>query len=270
MLKYFEYLSLIRQNKFCSKMANTDPQVDIKAVTFAEDQNVAFSAESSIDLSANRGESVAHLVIVLDASRSMSHISKQMVDAINALIVGQKAVENAKPTKVSIISFNWHRIRVVDRKDLQQVDAIRYTDYRTEAGSKIRDSVSDTIREFNDEKDVLMVIVTDGEDIGSYTSVADLARQINKKKIDGWKFHYLSCDEKTMIQGKSIGFTNDHSSVNVQYAQTNFPQYLSSVEFGSQVSEFRSAPVSTRTIRVPTGTSGTHIPSAIRLPVKTA
>src|SRR5207302_6965228 len=81
--------------------------------------------------------------------------------------------------------------------------------YNPTGSTALFKAISDTIAAFEQDSNVIMVIVTDGQENASpstYTrqSVFDLVTK--HKNQNGWTFVYLNTDIDTFSQGAAIGF----------------------------------------------------------------
>lgn len=179
------------------------------------------------------------IVIVLDESGSMESVKNNMKDAINDLIKEQQQVKG-RPTTFTLVKFNDKVNRVIKNKPLEDIRLLTSDDYTPNGSTALYDCIGDTIEWFRNEKDVLLVIVTDGQENASRSfSKSEVLRMIeNKKKNDGWTYVYLSNDLQTASQGDGIGCKRSSYASNVMLEQHKFGDFMSS-NLNSAISNFR-------------------------------
>ena len=149
------------------------------------------------------------IVMIIDESGSMEEIKDKMIKSINDLITEQKQVKE-RPSTFTLVKFSNTINRVVKNKNLNDITTLKSTDYMPSGTTALYDAIGDTIDWFKNEKDVLMVIITDGMNNASknYTKnqVSSMIEQ--KKRDNNWSYVYLSCDLSTESQGNDMGFKN--------------------------------------------------------------
>lgn len=168
------------------------------------------------------------IVIVLDESGSMNSVRKQMIDSINDFLLEQKQISE-RPAAFTLVRFS----DIVTRGDanvpLVEVSPLTMEDYSPDGYTALYDAVGSTINWFREEKEVLMVIVTDGQENASTKYKKDeVLRMTEEKKTTGWSFVYLSCDLESARQGDGIGLANCAQTTNQVMRQENLGCYMSS------------------------------------------
>lgn len=157
------------------------------------------------------------IVMVLDESGSMSSVKSGIVDSINDLIRQQKTIKD-RPTLFTLIKFSDRTRTVKQNSSFDETEYISNKDYSPNGGTALYDAIGETIEAYKDEKNVLMVIITDGEENASRRySKSDVAPKIDALKADtnkGWSFVYIGCDLATAKQGYSAGFNTTSNSCN--------------------------------------------------------
>lgn len=168
------------------------------------------------------------IVIVLDESGSMESIKSNMIKSINDFIKEQKQVKSEKECRFTLIKFSDKVKRVIENKPLEGVSYLTTEDYRPNGSTALYDAIGDTIERYKNMEDLLMVIVTDGQENASkdYTK-HEITKMIeNKKRYDGWTYVYLSCDLGTFEQGNNLGFTKSSYATNAVRGQHEFGFYM--------------------------------------------
>lgn len=184
------------------------------------------------------------IVIVLDESGSMESIKDSMRKSINELIMEQKQVEGRQAT-FTLVKFNNKVNRVVENLHLNEVRDVRENEYRPSGTTALYDAIGDTIDWFRNEKDVLMVIVTDGAENSSKSyKKQDITRMVDdKEKNNNWSYVYLSCDLNTFAQGNNIGLNKSKYASNCIVEQQNYGNFVSQ-NLNSAISNYRSKGIS--------------------------
>lgn len=182
------------------------------------------------------------IVIILDESGSMQPVRQKMIDSLNDLIKEQKQ-EKGKVTTFTFVKFNGAVRRIHTNIMLESVPKFTQSDYDPNGSTALYDAIGQTIDAFKNEENVLMVIVTDGQENASTGySKRDITRMINEKKANPekkWSFVYLSCDESTLLQGEGIGITLDQYTTNQCMRQDTFGSYLSN-NVSNAIKEYRT------------------------------
>jgi len=184
------------------------------------------------------------IVIVLDESGSMEPIRLQMIKAINDLIKEQKQVEG-RPTTFTLVKFNGNINKVVTNKQLKDVELLTEMSYSPSGSTALYDAIGDTIGRFRNTKDVLMVIVTDGQENASkhYRKYEIESMIENQKSKYGWTYVYLSNDLTTYAQGNSIGLERSAVVSNCVVDQDSYGKFIGST-LNSAIGNYRSKGIS--------------------------
>jgi hypothetical protein len=146
-----------------------------------------------------------HMILVLDESGSMGTIRNDIIGSINTFINEQKELKKDNTT-FTFVKFSTNVNTSYEKKLLSDVIEVTPNDYKPNGNTALYDAIGITINKYTDEKNVCMLIVTDGEENSSrefdHTKITEM---INKKKDSDWKFIYLSADLSTAKQGAKIG-----------------------------------------------------------------
>jgi hypothetical protein len=146
-----------------------------------------------------------HMILILDESGSMGTIRNDIIGSINTFTNEQKELKKDNTT-FTFVKFSTNVTTNYEKKLLSDVSEISQNDYKPNGNTALYDAIGITINKYADEKNVCMLIVTDGEENSSrefnHKKITEL---IEKKKNDNWKFIYLSADLSTAKQGANIG-----------------------------------------------------------------
>lgn len=184
------------------------------------------------------------IVIVLDESGSMEPIRHQMIGAINDLIKEQKQVMG-RPATFTLVKFNGDIHRVVTNKPLKDVSLLSDMSYAPSGSTALYDAIGDTIDRFHNSRDVLMVIVTDGQENASKTyKKYEIESLIETQKSKyGWTYVYLSNDLSTFSQGNGIGLRASTTVTNKMVDQSSYGKFIGDT-LNSAIGNYRSKGVS--------------------------
>ena len=168
------------------------------------------------------------IVIVLDESGSMQDVKQDMIKAINSLITEQQQVKE-RPALFTLVKFNNQVTRVIKNLDLREVSLLTDNDYVPSATTALYDALGDTINWFRYEKDVLMVVVTDGMENASRTYTHDQVKIMldEKKEHRNWSYVYLSNDLSTARQADSLGMSKSRFATNRVLRKGGHGRYIS-------------------------------------------
>jgi hypothetical protein len=157
----------------------------------------------------------------------MEPIRHEMIKSMNDLINEQKQLD--RPCRLTLVKFNDKTKRVIENTDLKKIKNLTTEDYRPEKTTALYDAIGSTIEWFRYESDVLLVIVTDGQENASvkYNKDQIVSMLDEKKNFRKWTYVYLSNDLTNSIQGMNLGFDNSRTSTNRVIDQDHFGSYLS-------------------------------------------
>lgn len=183
-----------------------------------------------------------NIVMILDESGSMENIRYKMIESINSLIEEQKQVKE-RPATFTLVKFNNNINRVINYKKLNEITNLTSNDYVPNGSTALFDAIGNTINWFRNERNVLLIIVTDGQENASheYTRQEIMHMIEDKQKNNGWTYVYLSSDVNTFTQGNDLGFGMSKYSANVM----NVRFYDSEIQnVSNAVRNYRSAGIS--------------------------
>lgn len=147
------------------------------------------------------------IVFILDESLSMKYYIDSYIKGINELIYTQKQINpNANFT---MIKFNTSvNVLCVDSK-IHTLPEFTEDHYKPDGVTSLYDAIGygiDLKYSNNSNKNVIMIILTDGDDNHSsnYT-IGTISKKIENLKQYGWEFLYIAANQNSEIVGKKIG-----------------------------------------------------------------
>ena len=166
------------------------------------------------------------IVMILDESSSMDSIAEDMRSSINSLIREQKTVD--RPCYFTLVKFNQNVKRVLCNKNLKEVRQLTADDYSPNGTTALYDAIGETAEWFRYERDVLMVVITDGQENASKKYRKSQVMQTLKEREEyaGWSYVYLGCDLETAKQGDAIGFGKSTTASNCCVRQEAYSAFI--------------------------------------------
>jgi len=157
------------------------------------------------------------MVLVLDCSGSMSTAKSDIIGGVNEMIKQQRDIdpEQNKNVRFNIIRFN-SIVEDVRDETLENVSFLTAEDYVPGGLTALYDAIGTSIEKYKNEKNVIMLITTDGQENASRTynwkRVTEMIAECREK--NGWNFIYLSEDIDTFEQGNSMGLNHSSTGCN--------------------------------------------------------
>jgi hypothetical protein len=178
------------------------------------------------------------IVVVLDRSGSMRTIDKSTVEGFNKFLDEQKNSEGE--AFITLVQFDDRYEMNYQSIPIKNADPLVLNEtFIPRGGTALFDAIGKTIEDLETERDVVFVIITDGEENQSkeYKREA-IMKMIESQTKDGWKFLFLAANQDAIKAGGSIGIqgvnsvnysSNDISTLNVfSSVSENLKQYRSS------------------------------------------
>jgi len=152
------------------------------------------------------------IVVILDRSGSMRKISAETVDGFNTFLDEQKNAEGE--AFITLIQFD-DRYEV-DYKSVpvkEAHDLILNETYVPRGKTALYESIGRTINELDTNRDVVFVIITDGQDnVRSEFRPEAIKKMIETLQDDnGWKFLFLAANQDAFSEGGKLGVKMSNS-----------------------------------------------------------
>ena len=158
-----------------------------------------------------------HIIIVLDASGSMSSIQDDIKGSFNSFLDKQR--QEPGKTVFDLFQFNDEVVRLVKAADLAQFRDDLMARYECSGCTAMNDAICigmDTVgqdfanmAEEERPANVLCVIITDGmENASKKFTAKDVKERIEHQKAKyNWEFVYLAADQDAFAAGEALGIT---------------------------------------------------------------
>ena len=161
-----------------------------------------------------------------------------MIEGFNKFLDEQKNAEGE--AFVTLVQFDDRYEMNYQSVPVKNVDNLVLNETFIPRGSTaLLDAIGKTIEDLKTDRDVIFVIITDGEENASITYKREaIMKMIETQTNDGWKFLFLAANQDAIQAGGSIGIkvsnsinysSNDLSTANVfATVSSNMKQYRSS------------------------------------------
>jgi len=120
-----------------------------------------------------------------------------------------------KDTKFTVVTFSNSINAPIDRQ-LISVPYFTSKDYNPSGSTALFDAIGHTIERYQDEHNVICLIMTDGEENASssftYKRITEMIQRV--KETRNWNFIYLSEDISTFKQGSRMGLSSNSMNCN--------------------------------------------------------
>ncbi len=154
-----------------------------------------------------RKDRTTNIVMLLDRSGSMYSYVSDHEGGIKKYIEEQAANTDTKATFTLIKFDSTNPFEIVyDRLPITDVDpSVRL---QPRGNTPLLDSLGKTIHHMDNLKNVICVIITDGEENCSREFTTKMIRDlVERKSKEGWEFVYLGCNIDSFREAGSMGIT---------------------------------------------------------------
>jgi len=181
------------------------------------------------------------IVVVLDRSGSMASISKSTVEGFNSFLNEQQNAEGE--AFITLVQFD-DRYEV-DYKSIPVNEAKPLIDgetFKPRGMTALLDAIGKTVNELETDRDVVFVIITDGDENASREYQRDaIMNMIKTLETDkGWYFLFLGANQDAIAAGGGMGITGNKSFT---YSADDIGTASAFASFSSNISNYRSAKI---------------------------
>ncbi|MBL0095980.1 MAG: VWA domain-containing protein [Bacteroidetes bacterium] len=148
-------------------------------------------------------KSKTYYQLILDASGSMSNVRSETLNAVNNQILSIRSLAERMPGQemvVSLVLFNTEVTTLYSHLGPEQAPLLTSRQYVPEGSTALLDAIGmrimDTERLLSPEDDVVIVVLTDGEENASqFFTYKQIAEKIsNRKRTERWSFSFVGAD----------------------------------------------------------------------------
>lgn len=182
------------------------------------------------------------IVVILDRSGSMRSIGKSTVEGFNTFLDEQQNSEGE--AFLTLVQFDdRYEIDYKSTPIKEVAPLILNETFVPRGNTALFDAVGKTIEELETDRDVILVIITDGHENSSQTYKREAIMKMieTKEKEDGWKVLFLAANQDAIAAGASIGV---HSSKSMTWGTDDESVKNTYMNFSSNISNYRSAKLS--------------------------
>ena len=154
------------------------------------------------------------IIVILDRSGSMRKIAPDMVEGFNTFLNEQKNSEDAGEAFITLVQFD-DRYEV-DYRSIpvnKAPELILDETYIPRGKTALYESIGKTIQELKTDRDVVFVVITDGQDnVRSEFKVEAIKKMIDSlQEEEGWKFLFLGANQDAFAEGGKLGVKKSQS-----------------------------------------------------------
>jgi len=210
---------------------------------YSPNHNVSNSIEDVPMLDQSFPLERTRIVVILDESGSMKPSQTQVITALNTFIDHQKSTQ--EDCLLTIIKFDTQVNPLWEDIPLSRAPILTEEHYNPDQGfTALYDAIGYAFQQFRNEKNVIIVILTDGLENVSQTHTAEaIKNNILTHKAPSehnWNFIYLADSPDLLLQGQNIGIDRSSSS---SIASVPFSRLTTeALNLSRQVSMYRSTP----------------------------
>lgn len=160
--------------------------------------------------------SKVQIISIIDMSGSMGALQTEVIGAFNTFIEEQNKLKGK--AEVTLVLFDNRYIipEGFNKVKLKNTPKLTEDIYKPTGMTALYDAIGKTINDFEEYKDVVMLIQTDGEENSSKEFKQSTVKElINKKEAEGWDITFLGANIDAVSVGASIGLI---AAKSVQYS----------------------------------------------------
>lgn len=205
----------------------------------AEPKKKATKKQGNVSAEAEKKLNETEVVVVLDRSGSMQSILRSTVDGFNKFINEQKNAEGA--AFITLVQFDdRYEINYQSKPVAEVVDLVAGETYVPRGMTALHDAIGKTINDLKTDRDVVFVIITDGDENSSreYKGEA-IKKMIQTMENDKqWKFVYMGANQDAVTIGQTFGIKGANA---ITYTADNEHVGVAFSNVSSNLSNMRSA-----------------------------
>lgn len=176
----------------------------------------------------------AHIIAILDKSGSMRGKEKDVIGGFNAFIEDQKSV--SVETFVSLYIFDDHISRPYYFRKLDFVPELNSSVYSLGGSTALLDTIGTALDDAGDQKNVILLIVTDGQENASkeYIGKHQIQDMLRVRENLGWKIVYMGAHADAFTEARKLGVSASNSMEFTKETKGFYTAFASAGELSKQ------------------------------------
>jgi len=153
-------------------------------------------------------EDKSRIIMLVDETGSMSCNKAVTISSYNEWLDSNRTKEEDEDhfPRFTLVKFNT-TCRMNEHESVEQAPSLTESNYNPNNMTALYDAIGETLTQYRNEKDNIMVIITDGMENSSRKFTQAQIQKMIKEYTDekGWIFHYLGANQDAWSVGQSIG-----------------------------------------------------------------
>jgi len=153
----------------------------------------------------------SRIIMVVDETGSMHRHKPVTISSFNEWLDSNRTKEEDEDhhPKFSLIKFNTVT-KLQEYESVETAPRLTNENYSPNNMTALYDALGETLENYKEENDNIMVILTDGEENSSRKWTQKMIQEKIKKFTEekGWIFHYLGANQDAWAVGNSIGISD--------------------------------------------------------------
>jgi len=152
----------------------------------------------------------SRIIMLVDETGSMQSAKAVTISSYNEWLDSNRTKEEDEDhfPKFTLVKFNT-TCRMMEQDSVETATRLTHENYSPNNMTALYDAIGETLTTYKNEKDNIMVMITDGQENSSrkfnQTQVKKMIEEYTEKK--GWIFHYLGANQDAWEVGQSIGIS---------------------------------------------------------------
>lgn len=151
--------------------------------------------------------STTKIYVILDKSGSMEECRNDTIGGFNSFVRKQRE-EKTDIVLLSLIQFDHEYQIIYENKNINDVENLTTKTFEPRGTTALLDAIGRTINDIQqwDGENIIVVIITDGEENESKRFKKDQINQmIKEKKEKGWEFVFLGANQDAIKEAENLG-----------------------------------------------------------------
>lgn len=146
-----------------------------------------------------------HVTFLVDETASMTPYTSQVVDGLNYYTKALCA-QTPGPVFASLLTFNTEVTTHYTHRPIHRVDKIRLETYQPEGATALYDAIGAVLASLpGGAQQQLVIVLSDGEDVCSHTTLTDCAAQVTLAQARGVRIVFLGDGPEALALADLLG-----------------------------------------------------------------